>query len=317
MAGSAPLPFTMYPLPAGTSLSAHFTRGQDRCGVYVLTHEDGSKYVGRALDVVRRCADHVRHAGHMDGERIVTVHFAPVPEAELVQKEQEVVGFCEDNSMRLRNKLLTGMSIGPSTLNATVNEAEQLAFLTDEEPARIPDSWLRPATGAAPKKNTARLLARADAPEFLNAFACYLLYALPDAAGTEGTFWYVTAPYQRMRNGHLALARLTVQNVETMVLLEDERGFYIMVNLAPYPAVHPDYLPETVQAYSSNGPMQNLSLEADIPGPALVHDATYRTASRRAAVGLMRKGPSAQGRHHDWALADAFYNRAHELKEIM
>ena len=66
MIGSAPLPFTLYPLPAGTSLSAHFARGQDRCGVYVLTHEDGSKYVGRALDVVRRCADHVRHAGHMD-----------------------------------------------------------------------------------------------------------------------------------------------------------------------------------------------------------------------------------------------------------
>ncbi|MEX5256689.1 GIY-YIG nuclease family protein [Kocuria arenosa] len=313
MSSDAPLPFTHYPLPAGTSLSAHFARGQDRCGIYVLTHEDGTKYVGRTNDVVRRCADHVRHAGRATGERIVSVHFAPVPAAELVRMEGEVVGYCEDHGMRLRNKLLTGMSFGPSPLDATVNEAEQLAFLTDEAPEQIPDSWLRASSGATPKKNTARLLARADVSSFVDAFACYLFYALPDPAGTEGRFWMLTAPYQRMRNGHRALARLTVQNVETLVLLEDERGTYLVTNLAPYPAVRPEYRPEVIGNYTSNGPMQNLALEAPVTASALVYDPVFRTAARRAAVGLMRKGPCAQGRHHDRALADAVYTRIHDL----
>ncbi|MFI7496754.1 GIY-YIG nuclease family protein [Kocuria sp. M4R2S49] len=312
MAGSAPLPFTLYPLPEGTSLSAHFASGQDRCGIYVLTHEDGSQYVGQAVDIVRRCADHVRRAGHAPGERILAVHFAPAPKADLDQLEQRVVTFHEDLEAKLRNKLLTGNPVGDSPLNATFDEAEQLAFLADAEDLASVDpvAATRPPRGVAMKPGSARLLARADAGIVLDVLAVYLLHALPAPVATEGKFWHLSAPMRLAGSGLWVLARLTVQNVGTLYVLEDPvQGVYATLNLAPRPVLPSGYGAQETDHYSSNGPMQQARLYPEVVLESLTGDPVFRTSARRAAVGLMRKGPSMKASSHDRGLADAVYAR--------
>lgn len=312
MTGSAPLAFTRYPLPAGTSLSAYFADGQDRCGIYVLTHEDGSRYVGQAVDVVRRCADHVRRAGHAPGERIVTVHFSPAPKAGLDQLEQRVVTFHEGFEAKLRNKLLTGNPVGDSPLDATFDEAEQLAFLADAEDLSTVDpvTATRPPRGVTPKPGSARLLDRQDAGIVLDVLAVYLLHALPAPVATEGKFWHLSAPMRLAGSGLRVLARLTVQNVETLYVLEDPlQGVYATLNLAPRPVLPSGYEVQETNHYSSNGPMQQALLYPEVVVESLTGDPVFRTAARRAAVGLMRKGPSMKAASHDWGLADTVYAR--------
>ncbi|MFI7496785.1 hypothetical protein ACH9D2_18945 [Kocuria sp. M4R2S49] len=209
------------------------------------------------------------------------------------------------------------LPVGDSPLNTTVKTAIQQAFLTEEEPSRLPEEWLRGRSGRAGEAYTYRLLEHPDAADALTALAFYLCYALPDPARTEGRFWMPTAPFQRVDDGSVALARLTVQDVETLVVFHDPSvGTIVKTNLVPYPVLPADYGSVVTEHYTSNGPMQTVDPCADGTASALYHDPVFRTAARRAAVGRMRKGPTAQRRHHDWAPADAVYAHIDEFLEI-
>lgn len=82
-----------------------------------------------------------------------------------------------------------------------------------------------------------------------------------------------------------------------------------MLNLAPLPQLHPDYGAGETGHYSSNGPMQRAELYLVGVVESLSGDPVFRTATRRATVGLMRKGTEMKGSTHDWGLADAVYAR--------
>ncbi|MGQ1798103.1 hypothetical protein ACT4S5_13340 [Kocuria oceani] len=238
------LAFRRFELEPGLSLTAHLAPGEVRCGIYVLHSADGSQYVEKSVDVVKRFAAHARHAGGMPGERIVRLDFAAVPPARLDACERETITRRGTGGVALRNKLLTGLPVGDSVLDETVGPVEQLAFLAGADeagPADFTECVRAPRTDK-PKPGAARLLARDDADTLLDVLGAYLIHAVPDPVKTEGRFWHLSAPMRSGAANERVLARLTVQNVETIFLVEHSQlGVYAALNLAPLPQLHSDY----------------------------------------------------------------------------
>lgn len=306
------LAFRRFELEPGISLSALLSPGEDRCGIYVLHYADGSQYVGQSVDVVTRFAAHTRHAGRVPGERIVALDFAPVPAARLDVCERDTVTRRRDAGAALRNKLLTGMPVGASVLDETIEVAEQLAFLASAEEFAPVDlaACLRAPRTVGPKSGARSLLVRPDADDLLDVLAAYLLHTLPERVATEGSFWHLSAPMRPVGDRVRVLARLTVQNVEMIYLVEDAQlGVYAALNLAPLPQLHAGYGAYETGHYSSNGPMQRAELYPAGVVESLTGDPVFRTAARRATIGLMRKGTAMKAATHDWGFADAVYAR--------
>ncbi|MGQ1798105.1 hypothetical protein ACT4S5_13350 [Kocuria oceani] len=79
--------------------------------------------------------------------------------------------------------------------------------------------------------------------------------------------------------------------------------------MTPLICEEPDYGSYETGHYSSNGPMQRVELYPEGVVESLTGDPVFRTAARRATVGLMRKGTAMKASTHDYGLADAVYAR--------
>jgi hypothetical protein len=99
-------PFTRYPTRELDSLSGLVPVGH-RCGVYVLQYADGTCYVGQAVDVVRRYAQH-RH----EGEPIESIDFAEVPLRQLTDVETALIHH-ESSCGGVRNLRHASEFVGP------------------------------------------------------------------------------------------------------------------------------------------------------------------------------------------------------------
>src|SRR3954469_22456104 len=85
-----------------------------RCGIYVLEYDDGTRYIGQAIDVVRRYAQH-RHARGP----IQAVEFAQVPAADLDRMERLMIGY-EEKRGPIRNMTHASAFTGASKLDPIV-----------------------------------------------------------------------------------------------------------------------------------------------------------------------------------------------------
>ena len=97
-----------------------------RCGIYVLEHSDGMHYVGQAVDVVRRFAQHRKASP--DIERL---SFFQVGRHELDAVERRCIHSAEVRGLRLRNRMLVKQLSGESDLDDVLRPDEQLAWLED------------------------------------------------------------------------------------------------------------------------------------------------------------------------------------------
>ncbi len=82
------LDFTRFDVADGGSLAILVSDLGSRTGIYWLTFDDGTEYVGQSIEIVKRLASHRRR---QPGE-MLTVSFAPVPAGELDRAERWFIG---------------------------------------------------------------------------------------------------------------------------------------------------------------------------------------------------------------------------------
>lgn len=82
--------FERWSTPPGTSLGVCFKPGEPRCGIYIVEFRDGDRYVGQAIDVIRRFSDHRRR-----WEGIIGIQFRAVPREGLNDAERQMVRLVE------------------------------------------------------------------------------------------------------------------------------------------------------------------------------------------------------------------------------
>ena len=101
-----------------------FGTSKKRCGIYFLAFRVGLFYVGQAVDVVKRFAQHRRI--HDD---IVGFSFIPIPKTELDEAERAFIFRAESLGIMLTNAVHVTSIVGDTDLDLVVSVAEQEAWL--------------------------------------------------------------------------------------------------------------------------------------------------------------------------------------------
>lgn len=197
------------------SIAGQFTQN-NRCGIYILHFENAEFYVGLAIDVVNRYAQH--RLNHKD---IEYVSFKEVPKTKLSEIEKETVYALEKLKKPLRNINIVSIVLGDTDLDLVVSKEEQNTWLTSElkleslETVRFDYPELRKKYS----KKFDTLLKHELAEEIKNCLRAYVLSTIPYPRKTEYSFWSLSC----LPSTHPdTLSRLNIFWQETFVLAQYE-----------------------------------------------------------------------------------------------
>ena len=202
---------------AGLRSVAHlFASGEGRSGIYALVLSDDRVYIGKALDVVRRFAQH--RAVH---EAIEAIAFKAVKRDDIDLHERTLIAEAEAAGLHLTNIDHMTTLVGERDLDARVSREDQGRWLRDprgvnrEEAERAPLKMLPPGQAARFAARYVDLRARRNGFATVELLATYLGGSIPFPRTTEYSFWSVSClPSTQAGDG----PRLVVVNAGVMEL---------------------------------------------------------------------------------------------------
>lgn len=319
----ASLKFESHQVHDLNSVAHLFPRNKPRCGVYVLTFDDGERYVGQASNIVGRFA---AHRGRWNDIR--TLDFTRVPGRSLDAVERDLIrDHLQCSTLRnITHALGTGTRDEVPDLDLIVDESDQIAWLTGEEPSedvadRVDDTELRPKG----REKYHRLSTHVLGPRAVRLTRLYVHSTMLRPRATELTFWSASAMAATNAAHSPRLIAVSVNKMETFVLgwekyQPDQMWGFLNVSKSamcerygsPAEFVRPrqDWLDfDEDSGYESGGSdvlrlyvnddSRMLELLAPEDG-----DVGVVRAARRLNRMLMRKGPTLQWRWHCFDLAD-------------
>lgn len=306
------LKFTGHDVRGLAGIRQFFPPSRSRCGIYILGFADGQGYVGQAVDVVRRYAQH-RHTW----EDIVDLRFADCPREELDRWEQVTIR--DQHPIRvLRNVVdVPPGRVGPANLDAVVSIDEQEKWLAaagsvPDESTRRQDLQLRAAHHAAYQ----RLEASGYLADVVQVFRPYIGLVVPYPRRTERDFWAVSAmPSTNRTRRHQRLAALSINNVETLVMYRYDEETYGFLNLSKSVFVDMSggseeaelraegYAVEDAEYRIGAGDIVRIDSQPEMLSALLSRPAVV-DAAKHLNLNLMRRGRSFQWRWHNYELAD-------------
>ena len=197
------------------SIAGQFTQN-NRCGIYILHFENSEFYVGLAIDVVNRYAQHRQN--HKD---IEYVSFKEVSKTKLADIEKETIYALENLRKPLRNINIVSIILGDTDLDLVVSTEEQTKWLNYEltidslKTERFEYPELR-------KKYLDRFTALTKYEHFeevKEVLQSYVLETIPFPCKTEYSFWSVSC---LPSTGDKPLYRVNIFWQETLVCFQDQ-----------------------------------------------------------------------------------------------
>lgn len=305
---------------------ADLHRPNERCGIYVLGFANGERYVGKAVNVVRRFTDHRKT--HDD---VTHMTFKMVPQADQSAVEQHCIRTLERHGLRLRNIVHMSVVEGESDLDLVVTPEEQTRWLAgdleglEDAAQHVQDAALKQRY----RRKFERFMALPFAPDALFVLGVYLQAVVPFPRRTELGFWMVSCLPSGAPEGSTLYLRVSLNMQEVFSLLADDQGLWASFHLARTPFqenLGEGWLEElqvlgwetTEHGYGPGGQDQFQvyanGLQEII---ALLLEPASSNAMRLLNHRLMKKGPTYYSGFHCLDLVDAamqaFENRQDEL----
>ncbi len=321
------LDFPQWHEVTGRQSIADLYKPGERCGIYVLGFANGERYVGQAVDVVRRFTQHCKTRGD-----ITHMTFRKVKKADLNAVEKDVIHTLDGRGLQLRNISLMSVVTGERDLDLVVSPEEQEQWLTGEReelqdaPERVQDQALQ----ARYVRRFEKFMEQPHAADALFILGLYLQMAVPFPRRTELSFWAVSClPDTSSPSGGTVLFRVNLNMQEVFTLVDTPHGLEGSFHLARSP--YEQHLGENWadqlmgtgwgvdgHAYEPGGQDQfNLWTIGITNIMDLLMDWGHAQAMCLLNLRLMRKGATYYGRSHCLALVEAalstFDSRQHEL----
>lgn len=299
------------------SIADQFAKAR-RCGIYILHFSNGEYYVGQAVNVASRYAQH--RVKHMD---IDYISFKYVGKKRLSQAEKDVIKYLEGQEKALRNISLVSIIKSESDLDEVVSLEDQEKWLNDE----LPWETLETERFEYPeqrKKYTLRFnqLKKHKGYDIVcQALQEYILFTTPFPRKTEYAFWSLTCLPEKN-----ILARVNIFWQETLRLFEYpfeyedqgliKKGMAIAVFVfATKSVLFKDRTPEHFKdkfkslsfedlQYSTGGADQQCISCFDYEFIDILYDPDIYLAIKTFNLRLMRKGATIFSRYHCFDLAD-------------
>lgn len=303
------------------SVAEQFPKSRGRCGIYLLEFTSSLFYIGQAVDVVRRFAQHQHN--HHD---IVRLRFQHVNASNLNAVEQELIHRAEALGVRLTNVIFISVVQGEKDLDLLITPAEQAMWLDDPASLALDDAR-HPLNEddvrrLRLRKQYCKLEEKTVFEPLLDLLRRYVNLVLPAPVRTELSHWSVSCLPSTNKSYAPRLAVINVYKMETLVVCFDKadpQRIWGFVNMARTPlqtkrlgllrARYRWFRDERVMLrkphYRSAGPDK---LQAHFNSFAQAHtlldDPVIQRAMRQLTLNLMRKGPNLQIRWHCYDLAD-------------
>lgn len=292
-----------------------------RCGIYVLHFANDMFYVGQAVNVVRRYAQHCHN--HSD---IHSISFKPVSKKNLNFEESSIVYRMEKSGFRLRNIQLVSFSYGNTDFDLVMSPDSQEKWLSDLgyndlDGQRVVDDHLR----SLYKRKYEQFIQLPCAEEMIAIAKQYVQTSIPTPNRSQISFWNCTClPYPSkglylrinvgwqtvfdliMSEGIIYskwyLTRLLTEQAFGLTLEIVNREMDGVVTLDDYPGM------EVIIMKSDliKGGLDQVfvSVEGVDNAHKLLDDRYMLSAVRLFNVGLVQKSPCPWGKNHCLDLAD-------------
>jgi len=197
------------------SIAGQFTQN-NRCGIYILHFENGEFYVGLAIDVVNRYAQHRQN--HKD---IEFVSFKEVAKSNLPDIEKETVYALENLKKPLRNINIVSIIIGETDLDLIVTPNEQTQWLNYELgiDSLKTERFEYPELRKKYLKKFQTLSKYEHFEDVKNILQSYVLETIPFPCKTEYSFWSISC---LPSTGDKPLYRTNIFWQETLVCFQDQ-----------------------------------------------------------------------------------------------
>lgn len=322
------LDFPQWHEVTGRNSVADLHKPRERCGIYVLGFANGERYVGQAVDVVRRFSQHCKTHGD-----ITSMTFKQVKQSELNGVERHCIHTLEAQGLRLRN--ISHMSVvqGERDLDLVVTPEEQEQWLTGDV-AELQDAVQTVEDQDLRRRYQRRFqefMALPEAHDALFLLGRYLQAVVPFPRRTELAFWAVSClPDTGAVTEGRVLFRVNLNMQEVFTLVSGPDSLVGSFHLAQSP--YREHLGEQwaeqlaewnwgvdTHAYSPGGQDQfNLWTTGFENVMDLLMDWGHLEPMGLLNLRLMRRGATYYGRYHSLDLVDAaieiYAAREHELE---
>jgi hypothetical protein len=205
-----------------------------RTGIYLLGFTDGTFYIGQALDVCRRFADHCRDVGH-----ICFIAFLPRTPDVLNDFERDTIYRAEQAGLPITNRVHVSAILGQTDLDDVVSETEQKLWL---------ERWPKPLSCgktcvALPSDSPQRIRTdhawqrlhqRSDWTIIRTCLSRYISSCVPYPAQTQYTFWSLSCLPATGKGRWPRCAVVNAGLMELLVLgkMQQGSGTWAFVNVA-------------------------------------------------------------------------------------
>lgn len=305
----------------GRATVADLFRPSRRCGIYVLHFSNGQHYVGKAVDVVRRYAQH-RHT-HTDIEKI---SFKRVAVSKLDAEEKATVRAVEIYGFRLRNIQLVSFSYGETDFDLIMSPEDQERWLNDlsyQDLAgeRVVDELQR-------SRYRQRFLQFEQMPlarEIIRVLHEYIRNCVPAIKRGEKSFWICSClpnnskmlysrinlgwqttleayVYEGKRLFRWCLTRFMAEQVFELSLQQVNREFEMVISFENYTEM--EVVVEKSGLTQGGQDQVWINVFGSENALRLIQDSYMLAAIRVFNLGLLQKGPCPYGRNHCLDLAD-------------
>ncbi len=287
-----------------------------RCGIYVLEHADGMHYIGQAVDVVRRFAQHRKVSSD-----IVRFSFFHVGRRELDAEERRCIQAAEARGLRLRNRMLVKQVLVETDLDDVLSPVEQQAWL--EAPARFASEARLPLDGDQAQRlrfrsHFERLRREPEFDRVAELLRSYIQACVPVARRTELSFWSVSCLPGTNRSHHPRWAAVSIGEMETFVLgwLPGSREPWAFMNVSlaslrqetrrslERAGVSCERRQRGYRAAAGDDLRLSTGASTFVAMTDALRDPTVVRAARMMNLRLMRKRPNWYAKFHCFDLAD-------------
>lgn len=205
------------PVSTLRSIAQLFGSSKPRCGIYLLEFPDRRFYIGQAVEVVRRFAQHRKNY-----DAIVGFAFVPTQRAHLDQVERDLIRKAEMLGMVILNTVHTSNVVGDTDLDMVISPEEQAFWLSSPEKFNGGDTVKPIVLPAAQLERFSEQFRRFKAQRLFlvgtQLLQTYIRNCIPAPKRTEYSFWMVSCLPSTNRDTWPRLLCVSAGVMELLVL---------------------------------------------------------------------------------------------------
>jgi hypothetical protein len=300
------------------SIAHLFGSSKTRCGIYLLAFSDQTFYVGQAVDVVRRFAQHRKNYSDING-----FSFVPTRRANLNEIERQLIHRAELAGLILLNAIHVSSIIGEADFDLVVSSSEQAVWIDSPAQANEYDASTQLELPVAQVERFARQFSNYEQHHHfvrsMGLLRIYLFHCVPFPKRTEYSFWTVTCLPSTNRDTWPRLLCVSAGVMELLVLgyrmdaTEEMWGFVTVASdvlsetfatdaeiLAHFPTIEIDR-----RGYRDAGQHQITLFANNLRGlEAILSCAAVQRAAACLTLRVMRKRATIYSKFHCKQLAE-------------